>query len=268
MKSNRPTVLLLGALGALALSGVAAGASARTTQSFTAHTHFSAEWSNIGCTQPPPQGADDQKCIGYTAAPLVSGLGPVSLSFTAWQTTVGNCVTLAVIDGSFVSSGKGTLHFGGTKPGCASTGSEGGGILKGQVPVAVTGGDGDFEGASGRGTLSLLSITASATGTDRHATGELTLALDLPNGSFDVTAPTITGAVPMRARAPKRSKLLRVTYRVAAQDAVDGHVTVACAPRPGSGFRIGRTRVTCTATDRSGNTATARFTITVVRGTR
>jgi hypothetical protein len=53
MESNRPTALLLGALGALALSGVAGGASARTLQSFTTHTHFSGDWSNIGCTQPP-----------------------------------------------------------------------------------------------------------------------------------------------------------------------------------------------------------------------
>lgn len=49
--------------------------------------------------------------------------------------------------------------------------------------------------------------------------------------------------------------------------AVAASVAARCTPRSGAAFRVGRTRVTCTATDSSANTATAAFTV-VVRKTR
>ena len=131
------------------------------------------------------------------------------------------------------------------------------GILKGQVPVAVTGGDGDFLDASGQGTLTILSIAGAGTGAARRSTGELALALDLPNGSFDVTSPRIAGATARTVRVSKTAKRVRVTYRVTAQDAVDGPVLVVYTPRSGALFRVGRTTVICSAKDRSANTATA-----------
>jgi len=48
-----------------------------------------------------------------------------------------------------------------------------------------------------------------------------------------------------------------------ATDIVDATPTVACVPPSGSTFPIGTTTVTCTATDDSGNSASATFTITV-----
>jgi hypothetical protein len=248
-----------------ALLALASVASARAAQSFTARAHFGGDWTEDPCTEPLPQGSDHQICFDHTAAPLVSGLGPVSLSFTAWQTYFGDCVHLAVAGGSIATADKGTLRFAGTKAGCAGTLHDG--ILKGDVPVTVTGGDGDFAGASGQGTVTLLSAGVGS-GFSGPAAGDLSLALDLPNGSFDVTPPTITGAVPKRVRAPKKAKRVRVTYKVTAHDAVDGSLPVTCTPRSGSRFRIGRTRVTCSATDASANTATAHFTVTVKRAKR
>ena len=58
---------------------------------------------------------------------------------------------------------------------------------------------------------------------------------------------------------------MRVRYTVTATDAVDGAVAADCTPRSASAFRLGRTKVACFATDRSGNTAKAQFTITVKR---
>ena len=142
------------------------------------------------------------------------------------------------------------------------------GILKGQVPVAVTGGDGDFLDASGQGTLTILSIAGAGTGAARRSTGDLALVLDLPNGSFDVTPPRIAGATARTVRVSRTAKRVRVTYRVTAQDAVDGPVRVVCTPRSGTLFRVGRTTVICSAKDRSANTATAHFTITVTRSKR
>jgi len=68
-----------------------------------------------------------------------------------------------------------------------------------------------------------------------------------------------------------------VTYKVTAKDtgpptprprcvtATCDSVPVTCKPRSGSRFKVGHTRVSCSATDDSGNKATARFTIRVNR---
>ena len=267
MTSKWASGLLVTALGGRSHSRISQAASTRGRRRASPPARSSAANGRPGRdTQPLPQGADDQKCIVYSAAPLVSGLGQVSLSFTAWQTYFGNCVRLAVVDGSIVTSRQGALRFAGAKTGCAGTGSEG--ILKGQVPVAVTGGDGDFADASGQETLTLLSVSGAGTGVARRATGEIVLTLDLPHGDFDVAPPTITGAVSKHVRASKQATHVRVVYRVAAQDAIDGPVPVACRPPSGSRFRVGPTKVTCSAKDSSANTTTARFTVTVTRAER
>ena len=48
-----------------------------------------------------------------------------------------------------------------------------------------------------------------------------------------------------------------MTYAATASDAVDGAVTPECSPASGSEFAIGRTTVSCTATDAHGNTSAA-----------
>ena len=128
----------------------------------------------------------------------------------------------------------------------------------------VAGGTGIYAGASGTGTVarSLSTTTTGAAGTETW-TGTLTV----PGLDFDVTAPTLAGAANKTVRAKKGAKSARVVFRVTAQDDRDGTLPVACAPRSGSRFRLGRTRVTCGTTDSSGNTATAAFRITV-RATR
>jgi HYR domain len=82
---------------------------------------------------------------------------------------------------------------------------------------------------------------------------------------FDLTAPVLKGAVTKAVRAQNGRKSARVAYRVTASDNLDGALPVTCLPRSGSLFRIGRTTVRCTAKDKSGNTATAKFTVTVRR---
>jgi HYR domain len=267
MKRARVAGLVLA--GLVAVLAAASGSSAGATETFTARTDFSSGWTADPCIQPLPQGADHQLCFNHKATPLVSGLGRVSLSFTVWQIYFfPDCVHLSVADGSLVTVGKGTLHFAGAKTGCAGSLSDGNLVLKGQVPVSVTGGDGDFVDGNGQGALTLLS-TGTATNTSAGpATGEFKLSLDLPNGTFDITPPTISGAVSKHVRVARNAQRARVPYRVTAHDAVDGRVPVSCKPRLGTGFRIGRTRVTCSATDRSANKAIVRFTVSVARTKR
>jgi hypothetical protein len=127
----------------------------------------------------------------------------------------------------------------------------------------VTGGSGVFVGASGSGTL-----TRTNTGFGVHGYGvdHWNGTLVAPSFTPDVTPPTITGASKKVVRAPRKARTVRVRYRVAATDDMDGNVAVRCKPRPGSRFKVpSRTRVRCSATDTSANTATARFVVVVVR---
>jgi subtilisin-like proprotein convertase family protein len=54
-----------------------------------------------------------------------------------------------------------------------------------------------------------------------------------------------------------------VTYSASATDVADGVLIPTCAPLSGSTFALGETTVACSATDASGNIATASFTVSV-----
>lgn len=56
--------------------------------------------------------------------------------------------------------------------------------------------------------------------------------------------------------------LVPVTFSVTATDNCDPAPVVTCSPATGSGFPVGTTTVTCTATDASGNRSTSSFTVT------
>ena len=137
-------------------------------------------------------------------------------------------------------------------------------VINNTQSFTVTGGTGAYAGASGVGTVT--HVAKFETG-GRHAFGTDTWAgtLSVPSLEFDLTAPTISGGANKVVRAPRRSKTARVTFAVSAKDDVDGTVPVTCKPRSGSRFKLGKTRVTCSATDKSGNLATVAFTVTVKR---
>jgi hypothetical protein len=131
--------------------------------------------------------------------------------------------------------------------------------VEGAETFTVTGGSGKFAGASGVGTINHFS---NGPGSPGHDTWSGTLVV--PGFEFDLSPPTITGAVNNRVRAPRNTKLMRVRYHVSARDDVDGAVPIACQPKSGSLFPVGRrTVVRCSATDTSANTQAAQFAITV-----
>jgi hypothetical protein len=128
-------------------------------------------------------------------------------------------------------------------------------------PFTITGGTGPYAAATGTGTLtfSAFEATGGSSAKEMHTwVGQVAAGTD-----FDTTAPMISLARPIIAKT--RTRTARVHYAVAATDAVDGTVSVTCKPKSGSRFPIGKTRVACSATDGSDNTATVRFTITVKR---
>jgi hypothetical protein len=216
--------------------------------------------SNLGGC-PPPSGVSE--CAARTGAGLVSGLGTVTESYeflvglgpASCPPGLGQALDTTV---QFVVAGKGEIHFALDEGGCIAQAEP---IYNQIQAYTITGGTGLYAGASGSGTVERRLGDPTATG--RHGREIWTGTLDAPGLEFDTTRPTLTGATNKIVRAAKGARTARVRFTVTAQDDRSGVVPVRCTPRSGSRFRIGRTRVTCEATDGSANTAAASFTVTV-----
>jgi HYR domain len=206
------------------------------------------------------------ECHKRTGTGLIPGLGRVTQTyvFISDQTPClaqNEAATVLPYDAQLSVEGRGDLNLSiAGIPQCIPLRS-----VPGASPqaFAVASGTGTYAGASGSGTLTR---TASAPGGVVTGRDTWTGTISVPGVlQFDLTAPTISGAQAKAVRAPRKAKQVRVTYQLAATDDVDGAVPVACLPPSGKRFKIGRTRVTCSAADKSGNAANANFTVTVVR---
>jgi HYR domain len=133
---------------------------------------------------------------------------------------------------------------------------------------AITGGTGPFSGASGRGKAVRFPEGTFGEGVpywveDGNWFEAWTGTMTAPE--INRALPKLTGAVAKTVLAAKGARSARVTFEVTAVDDSGGAVPVSCWPRSGSRFPLGKTMVSCAATDASGNTATAEFTLTVTR---
>ena len=125
-------------------------------------------------------------------------------------------------------------------------------LVDGSVPVTCT-------PASGS-TFPFGTTTVSCSAMDK--------AGNSASGNFTVTVQdkippvlTVPGDITVEATGPKGAA---VTFTVSALDSVDGSVSVTCTPASGSTFALGSTKVTCSATDKAGNTGSASFNVNVV----
>jgi hypothetical protein len=101
--------------------------------------------------------------------------------------------------------------------------------------------------------------TVSCTSTDAAAnTGTAAFTVTV----MDTTAPSVTAPGPLVAEATGPAGTV-ITYSASAFDVVDGPTAATCTVASGTAFPIGTTTVTCSATDRGGNTGGASFTVTV-----
>jgi hypothetical protein len=207
---------------------------------------------------PPGSPPDADLCAARTGSGAVRGLGEVSETYTFFVQE-GDCDRVFETTVRLAVAGKGELQLAVDRyrGECISS------SLNLSRAFTITGGSGIYAGASGGGTVSHRAIaTPSGSGGRDTWTG----TLSVPGLEFDVTPPTLSGAVNKTVRARRGSKRVRVTYRVTASDAVDGSVPVSCQPRSGSRFKIGRSFVKCSATDTSANAKTGRFRVIVKRG--
>jgi hypothetical protein len=106
-------------------------------------------------------------------------------------------------------------------------------------------------------TIGTTSVSCSATDrSSNKATGSFTVSVQ------DTTKPALSGLTDL-THAPTSSAGAVVTFAPTAVDAVDGSRTVSCSPTSGSIFALGTTKVTCSASDTAGNTATGSFDVLV-----
>jgi hypothetical protein len=82
--------------------------------------------------------------------------------------------------------------------------------------------------------------------------------------TVDTTPPVVRCPDDIVVQADPKECFVEVRWRAKADDDCDPNPRLVCDPPSGSLFPLGTTTVTCTATDRCGNTASCSFTVTVL----
>jgi hypothetical protein len=263
----RRTYLVL--VAGLALATGAAQADAKTSAprvaagTFALQAELSLNSQRVLC----PPGAPTETCAALSTKGLVAGLGSVSAKYYKFLTigppscaeNFGRTLEYPL---RLVVAAKGEIQV--TLAAVAECVESGTGALRTQTQAfTVTGGTGIYAGASGTGTVESALGPEGPNG--HHGSQTWTGTLSVAGLEFDTTPPVISGAVAKTVPAPRGAKRVRVMYAVTARDDVDGEIPVTCEPKSGSRFAVGRTVVTCSATDTSANERTAKFTVTVKR---
>jgi HYR domain len=222
------------------------------------HAEFQTSWSTVGCPAGTPV---PSLCNPVDGSAPVPGLGSVAEHYLVVSENENTSCPDAHFDPVFTVAGKGTISFAVRTPPCVPFDLETRPV--GTLTFTVTGGSGMYAGASGGGTLLSTGSGGNGSGVRRD---EWTGTVVVPGAaSFDLVPPTFAGVRNLVVHVRRHVKRVAVSYTVTASDNVDGAVSPTCDPPPGSRFRLGRTTVTCTATDSSGNTSTATFVVSVKR---
>jgi HYR domain len=261
--NRRLGLLFLAGVSAAAVAAGATGAPERASGALEINATLITSRTSSGSFCPPGTGANSD-CFRYVGDGSIRGLGAVTSRYTK-IITIGDaaCEVRLLLPVVLEVPRKGTLEL--SRPGttCWPFSLP---VTIGPLDFTVSGGSGKYAGATGSVTFT-THVSDKPQGERGASTDIWSGTLAVPGVEFDLTPPTISGAVSKTVRAPRAAKRLRVRYSVTAQDAVDGSVQADCVPRSGSFFWLGRTRVVCTATDSSANASEARFTVTVKRRT-
>ena len=250
---TRVFLLFAAALGSLAVTVAHADSVGTLQVNGTFTTHF----DYVECPVGTPATTECFRFVSFGTG-VVPGLGKVTTAFTLIYDDYGSACAHVHAQIPILVAGKGEIDLATRSIGCINPNTPG---LVPSSEVTVSGGSGRYAGASGSGVLDNQGIANRSVG---QRTDTWTGTLNVAGLTFDTTPPQIAGATP-KAVKTRAAKGTRVRYSISAADATDGPVPVVCVPKSGSVFRVGRTTVTCTAVDGSGNTAKARIVITVKR---
>lgn len=210
----------------------------------------------------PPGVSSTTTCPSRTGEGLAPGLGSATVAYSYLveqgdPACAGGSARILGYPVRLAVAGKGELQIAVAERSDCFFGDT---AISVEQAFTITGGTGIYAGAAGSGTVkrALGSTDAGAAGIETW-NGTLTV----PGLEFDVTRPTIAGAANKVVKAKRGARTARVVFAVTAQDDRDGALATSCTARSGSKFKVGRTRVSCSATDTSANEATATFTVTV-----
>jgi hypothetical protein len=214
--------------------------------------------------------ATTDECVPFVGSADVRGLGHVIETYTkSFDGTI--CPGRITSHPTTVLEipGKGTIEVAMEPwPTCSDPATSSPNGVTALLEGKIVRGTQKFAGASGslKVTNHVDPPSCGADGCRGAATDTWTGTLVVPDVEFDLTPPVLRGTAPRSVTAPKKARFVRVRYSVTAQDAVDRSVPASCKPASSSRFKVGRTKVTCTAKDSSANVATATFAVTVKRG--
>jgi hypothetical protein len=218
----------------------------------------------------PPKPGTDLIAAQITLAPqAASGTGSVSFTFSGASTAPGGGVRTGATALAVTWSQPSKCILDGTAP-----------VLS--LPAAMT-----VEATSAGGAA----VGYSATATDETSPAFPPVRCDRESGSVfplgsttvtcsarddagnvrtgmfnvlvrDTTAPIVGAMTGIRLEASGPQTIVSWTDPTAS-DAVSGLPAVSCSPGAGSGFSVGSTTVTCSATDSAGNTGASEFTVLI-----
>ena len=252
-KSAVPPIVVLGVLVAAVAS---ADASAPAGTLNFSHAVLTGHVNQDPC---PPGNDPSTACFQTSGTGVVRGLGVVTEQYLLFVEDADSSCEQWHSTPVLTVAGKGKLDLSVKSQGCVVPTTS---ALNASLVYTVSGGSGIYAGASGSGSL----VTRGGPGTTGRNVDTFGGSLTVQGLVFDLTPPILRGAVSRVVVAPRGSSSARVGFSVKARDPGHGSVPVTCKPRARSRFRLGRTRVVCSAADSSGNRATARFTVTVKRG--
>ena len=233
---------------------------------------FDTDGDGVARAEPPPGGGPsevanprpilDRQTIGLIAASAPGGLSGKAVHYCA-----SDFFTSPVTITALVASTLNTEFPPTVGPICESASIPCTGLNTDQVKLQMTELAVDFFGVrlerDGDGVPDAADNcpgTTNADQADADGDGAGDACDPTPQG---ITPPTIVvpGPISVDATGPAGAT---VDYTVTATDDLDPDPTLVCTPSAGSVFAIGDTTVECAATDAGGNTASARFTVTVL----
>src|SRR3954463_1947084 len=204
MKRRVGLAVLATALAVAATVQVASGVAkpGAATGSFTSEAVLAMTSTPGPC--PPGSPPDADLCAARTGSGAVRGLGGVSETYTFFVQE-GECDRVFETTVRLEVAGKGELHLAVDRyrGECISS------SLNLSRAFTITGGSGIYAGASGAGTVSHQALATPSGSAGRDA---WTGTLSVPGWEFDVTPPTLSGAVNKTVRARRGSKRVRLTY--------------------------------------------------------
>jgi hypothetical protein len=250
---------------AVIAGALAVGADAES-QNASGTLELNSKLKLVSVLGPCPPGVTATACGARTSSGPFAGLGQVAGTYTFMSDVGPPCANgwgkARAYPVRFAVASKGDILFQ-LAEGAQCVREESDFAVRAQTQTfTVTRGTGIYAGASGTG---VVARSLGTTDTGSAGTETWTGTLTVPGLEFNVTAPTLAGATNKTVRAKKGAKSARVTFKVTAEDDTDGVVLVECDSKSGSRFPLGRTRVTCWATDSSANTVSASFTVSVRR---